>query len=136
MIHTATDFDLRPRNTFGLRASCSRWIEYTSDDDIPSVIAMLEGKKKWCRFFEVFGVNPLFLYVLGAVLSILIGFIKVPSASAASGSISLKGYIYQDILIPICGDDTLASLVFAISFVLVNWIVGYALYKKKIYIKI
>ena len=96
----------------------------------------IKGKKKWCRFFEVFGVNPLFLYVLGAVLSILIGFIKVPSASAASGSISLKGYIYQDILIPICGDDTLASLVFAISFVLVNWIVGYALYKKKIYIKI
>lgn len=96
----------------------------------------IKGKKKWCRFFEVFGVNPLFLYVLGAVLSILIGFIKVPSATAASGSISLKGYIYQDLLIPLCGDDTLASLCFAISFVLVNWIVGYALYKKKIYIKI
>ncbi|MDE6266175.1 MAG: DUF5009 domain-containing protein [Muribaculaceae bacterium] len=96
----------------------------------------IKGKKTWCRFFEVFGVNPLFLYVLGAVLSILIGFIKVPSATAASGSISLKGFIYQDILIPLCGDDTLASLVFAISFVLVNWIIGYALYKKKIYIKI
>lgn len=96
----------------------------------------IKGKKKWCRFFEVFGVNPLFLYVLGAVLSILIGFIKVPSASTESGMISLKGYIYQDILIPLCGDDTLASLCFAISFVLVNWIIGYALYKKKIYIKI
>lgn len=51
MIHTATDFDLRPRNTFGLRASCSRWIEYTSDDDIPSVIAMLDSDgSPWFHF--------------------------------------------------------------------------------------
>lgn len=96
----------------------------------------IKGKKTWCRFFEVFGVNPLFLYVLGAVLSILISFVKVPSATAASGSISLKGYIYQDLLIPLCGDDTLASLIFALLFVSLNWIIGYALYKKKIYIKI
>ena len=38
---------------------------------------------------------------------------------------------------PVCGDDaTLASLVFAILFVMLNWCVGYILYKKKIYIKI
>lgn len=94
----------------------------------------IKGHRSWCRFFEVFGINPLFLYCLGAVLSIVIGVIKV---QGASGMTSLKGWIYNDLLMPVCcGDATLASLTFAISFVLVNWLVGLILYKKKIYIKI
>lgn len=97
----------------------------------------IKGYKKWCRFFEVFGINPLFMYVLGAVLSILIGFIKVPSGSTESGMISLKGAVYTDFLVPLCqNNNTLASLIFAILFVVCNWCVGYVLYKKKIYIKI
>ncbi len=90
----------------------------------------IKGHKKWCRFFEAFGINPLFMYCLGAVLSIVIGAVKV-------GDTSIKGYIYRDLLMPVCGEDaTLASLVFALLFVGVNWCVGYILYKKKIYIKI
>ena len=97
----------------------------------------IKGYKKWCRFFEVFGINPLFMYVLGAVLSILIGYIKVPSGSTESGMISLKGAIYTDFLVPLCQNNTtLASLIFAILFVVFNWCIGYVLYKKKIYIKI
>lgn len=90
----------------------------------------IKGKKKWCRFFEVFGINPLFLYCLGAILSIVMGAIP-------AGETTLKGWIYKDVLMPVCYDDaTLASLIFAILFVIVNWLVGLILYKKKIYIKI
>lgn len=97
----------------------------------------IKGYKKWCRFFEAFGINPLFMYVLGAVLSIVIGFVKVPYATASSGMISIKGWLYQAIWMPVCGGDaTLASLFFAITFVCICWLVGYYLYKHKIYIKI
>ena len=97
----------------------------------------IKGYKKWCRFFEAYGVNPLFMYVLGAVLSIVISNIKVSWAGAETGIITLKGYIYTAIMIPLAGDDlTLASFFFAISFVLVTWVCGYYLYKNKIYIKI
>lgn len=96
----------------------------------------IKGYRRWCRFFESFGVNPLFMYVLGAVLSIVISYIKVPSGSTESGMISLKGAIYTDFLCPIFNNDTLASLVFALLFVGFNWCIGYILYKKKIYIKI
>ena len=90
----------------------------------------IKGHKTWCRFFEAFGINPLFMYCLGAVLSIVIGSVKM-------GDMSIKGCIYRDMLMPLCGGDaTLASLVFALLFVGVNWCVGYILYKKKIYIKI
>ena len=84
----------------------------------------IRGHKRWCRFFEAFGINPLFMYCLGALLSIILG------------SLRISGYVYRDILVPACGDPTLASLCFAILFVLVNWLIGLILYKKKIYIKI
>lgn len=97
----------------------------------------IRGHRRWCRFFEAFGVNPLFMYCLGAVLTILMGFIRVPYAAAEAGSISLKGWIYRAVCMPIAGGDaTLASLFFALAFVAFNWVFGYILYKKKIYIKI
>ena len=90
----------------------------------------IRGHRRWCRFFEVFGINPLFLYCLGAVLSIVIGTVKI-------GGTSIKGLVYTDALMPLCGGDaTLASLLFAILFVAINWLVGLILYKNKIYMKI
>lgn len=97
----------------------------------------IKGYKKWCRFFEAYGVNPLFMYVFGTVLSLVISFTKVPYEAASSGMISVKGWIYQAIMIPVAGgDETFASLLFALTFVCVTWCVGYVLYKNKIYIKI
>ncbi len=97
----------------------------------------IRGYRKWCRFFEAFGINPLFMYCLGAILSIITGAVKIPWNGVESGMISLKGWLYQGVLIPVCGDNTtLASLLFAVIFVLVNWLIGLILYKKQIYIKI
>ena len=31
-----------------------------------------QGRKEWCRFFEVFGVNPLFLYVLSELTAVVL----------------------------------------------------------------
>ena len=92
----------------------------------------IKGYKTWCRFFESFGVNPLFIYVMGAVLSILTG-----SFLFAYGGklISVKLYMYKYLLQPLLGNFP-ASLAFALLFVGVNWVIGYVLYKKKIYIKI
>ena len=92
----------------------------------------VKDKKAWSRFFESFGINPLFMYVTGAVFSILLGNIHF---TYGEGSISLQGYAYSQVLQPLFG-DYLGSLVFAILFVLLVWSVGYVLYKKKIYIKI
>jgi predicted acyltransferase len=97
----------------------------------------IKGYKRWCRFFEAYGINPLFMYVLGSLTSIIISHIKVSWSGAESGIISLKGFIYKAIMMPIAGGDaTLASLFFAISFVIFIWIFGYILYRNKIYIKI
>lgn len=92
----------------------------------------VKGYTRWSRFFESFGVNPLFIYVMGAVLSILLGSITFTYHGEA---ISLHGYIYNILLRPWLGDYP-GSLVFALLFVTLNWCIGYVLYKKKIFIKI
>ena len=93
----------------------------------------IKGYKTWSRFFESFGINPLFLYVLGGVLGILFGSIKVPFGAE---TISIKSLIYKEALVPMLGSEIFASCIYAILFVCLNWCIGYILYKKKIYIKI
>ena len=92
----------------------------------------VKGKKKWSMFFEAFGVNPLFMYVLGGVLSILFGTVRFPWED---GMISIHTFLYKIVLVPVFG-NLLGSLVFALLFVTITWCIGYQLYKRKIYIKI
>lgn len=91
-------------------------------------IVDIKGKKKWAGFFMAFGVNPLFLYIMSDVLSILIGCIKTPW-----GPLHWMAY---DKLSHVFGPNG-GSLGFALLFVLLCYIaVAYPLYKRKIYIKL
>lgn len=82
-----------------------------------------KDKRRWCRFFEVFGVNPLFLYVLSEVLAIVIG------------AIGIKLPVYNAIHFFV-SDPYLASAVYSLLFMLLMAVAGYPLYRKKIYIKL
>jgi len=93
----------------------------------------VKGHKKWCRFFDAFGKNPLMLYLLGTILSIL--FSAIPIGHAADGSnITIHSAIYDAYasFLP----EKAASALFAVTFIVICWIPGYFLHKKKIYIKL
>lgn len=92
----------------------------------------VKGYKKWATFFVSFGVNPLFIYVFGAFLTICFGSILIPYGD---GNITIHGFAYNHLLKPFFG-AYLGSLAYALLFVGINWIVGYQLFKRKIYIKI
>lgn len=83
----------------------------------------IRNKQKWCRFFIIFGVNPLFLYVLSEVLAIMMGSTGWKAAAYAA--------IHSGIT-----DTYLASAVYALVFTLFLGCIGYPLYLKKIYIKL
>lgn len=89
-------------------------------------------KKRWCRFFEAFGVNPLFMYVVAWIISVLFGLSFIPWGEA---TISVRGIIYNRTLQPLLGDYA-GSLVYALFFIGVIWALGYILYRKRIYIKL
>ena len=92
-----------------------------------------EKKGGLSRFFESFGVNPLALYLIGTILAILFGAIPI-GHDAEGGNITIHGAVY-DFFASFCNECT-ASALYAVCFVLLNWVIGHVLYKKKIYIKI
>ena len=92
----------------------------------------IKHKKNWSVFFESFGVNPMFVYVVAALLSILLGNIKIYFAGEL---ISLKSVVFSYWLQPLLGDYP-ASLAFALIMVTISWFIGHILYKKKIFIKL
>jgi len=47
----------------------------------------------------------------------------------------LSGFMYGSVFVPVLGNYG-GSLAWAIFFVIINWIPGYFLYKKQIYIKL
>lgn len=92
----------------------------------------IRGKKRWSRFFEAFGVNPLFIYVLADVLAIVFGYVSFPWQGRM---VSIQDFVYSGVLASWM-NPYLASLVYALLFVLLNWVVARWLYRRKIYIKI
>ena len=92
----------------------------------------IKGCRRWSRFFEAFGVNPLFIYVLAGVLSIVLGNLCF---TWNGGWISVQAFVYRHLLASWM-NPYFASLVYALIFVLLNWVVARILYKRQIFIKI
>lgn len=79
------------------------------------------------KFFETFGLNPLFIYLLSEYLAIILWWVPV-------GDVKLFSFIYQhgfSFMGPYVG-----SLIFALTFMLINWIVAKWMEKRKIIIKV
>lgn len=88
--------------------------------------------KNWYKFFETFGVNPLFIYCLSTWFVITIGQIRF---TVQDTTYSIWGFWYRGCMQPLLGDKG-GSLACALSLVLLMWSIGYILYRKKIYIKL
>lgn len=94
----------------------------------------LKGYSKWTSFFVVFGMNPLFIFALSGLWAKIFGrmiHIAMPDGSSLSGS----GWLYSQVFEPLAGDIN-GSLLYAISHVVFFWMIGYVLYKRKIFIKV
>lgn len=94
----------------------------------------VKGYKKWTSFFVVFGVNPLFIYALSGLwartLSMLIK-IETADGTVMRGST----WIYQNVFVPLAGNMN-GSLLYALTHIFFFWLIGYILYKKRIFIKV
>ena len=91
----------------------------------------------WSRFFDVFGKNPLFIYVLSGVWVKLYGLFRIEDGMKDGQPVfkGLGGWIYDHLFSPAFGALN-GSLLYAIAHVLVFWAVGWWLNKKKIYIRV
>jgi predicted acyltransferase len=85
--------------------------------------------KGWTGFFVTVGKNPLAIYLLSELLGQILDMIPVGSGESLNGWIIT--HIYQNIPPPKFG-----SLCYAVSYMLVCWLVGKFLEVRKIYIRV
>ncbi|MFD2100742.1 acyltransferase family protein [Flagellimonas iocasae] len=88
----------------------------------------MKKAKSWTYFFEVFGKNTLFIYLLSELFVISLFAIKVDGGS-------LYGWIAQNVFVAATG-GYMGSLLFALWVMFTCWVVGYFMDKKGIYVKV
>jgi predicted acyltransferase len=86
------------------------------------------NKGNWTRFFTILGKNPLPVYVLSETLVIFFYMVTVKGGS-------LYGWI-NDNFYQVIAPGAIGSLLFAISYMLICWCVGWLLDKNKVYIRV
>ncbi len=105
--------------TIGIDLVVLSFLVYTID---------MEKKRSWTYFFEVFGKNPLFIYLLS-------GFITMTLLSIDINGVVSYAWIANNLFMSWLG-DYLGSFSFALFIMLICWMVGYVMDKLKIYIKV
>ncbi|CAN5368193.1 acyltransferase family protein [soil metagenome] len=84
--------------------------------------------KNWTYFFEVLGRNTLFIYLLSEFFEIMLG-------TFSTHNENLHEWAFLHLFKPWAG-GYVGSLLFAIGILLLCWVVGYWMDRRKIYVKI
>ena len=100
---------------------------------ISALIYILEMRKwdpiRWSGFFQIFGRNPLFIYVLSELLFVVLVMLHVSQKE------NVYDYINRTIFQAIV-PGAFGSFLFAICYMLVCWSIGWWLNKRRIYVKV
>lgn len=105
--------------TVGLAAILLGVIIYLTD---------LRKKTGWTHFFIVFGKNPLFIYLLSELMVILLWFFRTP------GGQPYYNQLYELVFSHFGG--YLGSFLFAVSVMMICWLAGWWMDRRKIYIRV
>jgi predicted acyltransferase len=93
-----------------------------------------------CRFFDVFGKNALFIFVLSGLLPRLMTLVRIPNTVTSEGKqtyLTPLGWFYEHLCKPILPfDPRIGSLVYALCFIAMMWFLAWLLDRKKIYFKV
>ena len=88
----------------------------------------LRGCKGWTYFFEVFGRNTLFIYLLAELAMAVLWISQV-------GTQSTMMWLYQNVFVPWAGEKP-GSLVMALVFMLACWFVGWRMDRRGLYVRL
>jgi predicted acyltransferase len=86
------------------------------------------GLRFGLRFFEVFGKNTLFIYLLADVAVIVLARLHI-------GGMTLYRWLYETLFLS-WAEPYRASLLFALAYMLACWLVAHVMDRRKIYVKL
>lgn len=101
----------------------------------------LKGRHGWLdKFFNVFGKNPLFIFILSAFIPRFTGLIRIPEGVDASGNMDYSTplqWFYLHVCKPVFPNNLEnGSLLYALVWITVMWLIVYWMDKRKIYVKV
>ena len=101
------------------------------------LIEFKNAKGAWSKFFDVFGKNPLFIFVLSGAWSRIYGLFRIEDGMKDGKPVikGLGGWMYDHLFSPALGNIN-GSLAYALFHILIFWGICWWLDKKKIYIKV
>jgi predicted acyltransferase len=123
----------------------SSYVIYTTGLAIVSLsvlIYLIEFKNArgaWSRFFDVFGKNPLFIFVLSGFLPRVLALLRWVDHTGPDGKpvyTSPFPWFYEHVTKNISADLRVGSLVYALCMIAMYWAIVYLLDKRKIYIRV
>ncbi len=123
----------------------SSYVFYTSGLAIITLgmlIYLLEfnnAKGRWSQFFDVFGKNPLFIFVLSGFLPRVLALLRWVDHVDEKGApvyTNALPWFYQHICKDVANDLRIGSLLYALCMIAFMGLLAYFLDKKKIYIKV
>jgi predicted acyltransferase len=85
--------------------------------------------KGWTQFFIIFGKNPLFIYLFSELLVTILFMIRIHKTESFFGWVNKTGF-------QVIAPGPVGSLLFALTYMLFCWSVGWALNKRRIYVKV
>jgi predicted acyltransferase len=91
----------------------------------------------WSRFFDVFGKNPLFIFVLSGVWVKTYGLFRIPDGTKDGKPVfrGLGNWMYEHLFAPAFGQLN-GSLLYAVAHILVFWAICLWLDRRRIYIRV
>jgi len=92
----------------------------------------VKGYRRWSRPFAIYGMNALAVYFLAGIIGRLLNYFKVGPGPDAT---PLKAYIFQKVYAPLAAPVN-ASLLYAVSFVLLLYAVAYLMYRRRWFVKL
>jgi predicted acyltransferase len=98
-----------------------------------------EAKGKWSQFFDVFGKNPLFIFVLSGFLPRVLALLRWVDHVDDKGEkvyTSALPWFYEHVCKNIATDLRIGSLLYALCMIAFMGMLAYVLDKKKSYIKV
>jgi predicted acyltransferase len=103
------------------------------------LIEFKQAKGVWSKFFNVFGKNPLFIFVLSGFLPRVVALFRINDGLNPDGKpifLSAFSWFYKYVCKDISTDLRVGSLLYALIIIAFYWLIVYVMDKKKIYIKV
>lgn len=103
------------------------------------VIEFKNWRGSWSRFFDVFGKNPLFIFILSGTIPRLLALIRIPNGVDPQGKnlyLTPFGWFYEHVCKPVSSNLNNGSLLYALCMILVYWFIVWWMDRKKIYVKV